>query len=266
MADNDQDMSLWGTESGFPSNYMGTVTEAWFGVNNKYNANATLLFLKLETDDDMMPEIEEQFSVGDGWKTWDGGETIEHPDQVRNERKKINSNSQYGKFQDKVRTLGALEAIAENAIQKGIKKGPFNSQSWVGTQWHFAEVVNTYTDRETKEVKTSRKNYPDEWLGFAQEGAAPVRSARNGSGAATAAATASTVTSTVPGPDRSTLAEMARTMPHEAWVDAVMELPGALQDSSLISQLPDPNGLYNALKVEVLSMSGATATAETDPT
>lgn len=239
----DTEYDLWGTESGFLSSYMGKVTDAYFGVDNKYDPNTTLLFLKFQTDDDMRPEHEERYSVGEGWKTYDGGETIEHPDQTKNPGKKINGNSQYGKMLGKLLELDCVREIADHAVEAGIKGGPFNSQAMVGTTFHMEEVTSTYTDRKTKEVKTSRKNYPDEWHGFDGE----IVGRPGGNGVAPAAERQNRNGETIPGPSEETLRDLAISLAHGAWVDAVMELPGALTDSTLISQLSNPNGLYKSL-------------------
>lgn len=164
----------WGTSSGLIEEYSGVVEDSWFGINPQYSEKAMCIMWIVRVDNpEEFPQLEEgkvqeQFSVGEGWESLDGGETIEFPGSPN---RKIHSNSQYGKIIDRaIKDWGMRDILSERGA------GPTEAKIWEGLRFEFkAEERPPFINRQTKEeVKLSPKVMPVSFLG--QDGAPAERS------------------------------------------------------------------------------------------
>jgi hypothetical protein len=225
---------LWSTDSGLLSDYEGTVVDAWFGVNPQYNADVTMLFLKMQTDVDSSPEVTEQYNCGPDWQTIDGGKTVIHPTKM-----KFNRQSQAGILVDKVTELAGKEMR-----ERGMP--PTTALSWVGSRWFMEAVTREGTRRDTGEKWQSTRNYPAKFLGFSD--GSDIQALHDGSGMAVG-----TPRSPLDSLDPAAVAKvttLAKTLTHAEWVDKVMEIEGVLANDELVVLLPDADGLYAQLRSE----------------
>jgi hypothetical protein len=224
------DEDLWGTETGLVSDYQGKVTDAWFGVDSNYNAQTTLLFLKMTTDVPEHPEITERYSCGPDWQSIDGGVTVVHPT-----RKKFNSQAQAGRLVDRVLSIGAADAMRERGHP------PTDAKAWLGTEW-FMEAEVKEGKLADGQAYRSVRNYPTKFLGV--------------DGSVVMAGQARHESSLVAGKESSRtdpalmsqMKTLAKVLTHSDWVDKVMELDGVVTDEDLVIALTDENGLYKELR------------------
>lgn len=237
----DEEFDSWQTGSGLLTDYEGTVIKAEFAIDVNYQQGIPyLLFLTLEyVDKDSGETFEnvERYSVGSDWKSYDGGETVEHP---KGATQRINKNGQYGRLID-----AAIEAGGADLLRKRGKAT--NAGVWVGTQWHFAEVSTDYNIDGNK--ITSNKNFPDKYLGVVEDG---------GSGKAEELTTES-IQGVGPSSNGSGVLDdvdpalvlqmtgLAREHDYSSWVDQVMGLTGVAESDTLIVALADDK-LYTQLK------------------
>lgn len=231
----DEEFDSWQTGSGLLTDYEGTVVKAEFATDIDYQQGIpTLLFLTLEYADKDSGETfenKERYSVGADWKSYDGGETVEHP---KGPTQRINKNGQYGRLID-----AAIEAGGADLLRKRGKAT--NAGVWVGTRWHFAEVSTDYNIDGNK--ITSTKNFPDKYLGVIEDGGSgkaespPVKAETNGAG-------------TLDDVDPALVLQMtglAREHDYSSWVDQCMGLTGVAESDTLVVALADDK-LYTQLK------------------
>lgn len=263
----------WQTGSGLLSNYDGTVTNAWFSTDVDYQqGKQLLLFLEMTAIDEDGTEIEghvERYSPGADWASYDGGESMEHP---QGGKRKINNQSQYGKLIDAALTAGGAETLRSRGSAK-------SAGVWVGTKWHFDEVSTTYANLKDDNGNpvTSRKNYPAKFLGLVEDGGqgkAPeqvlgqtggaaeersdvaveesgkVEESPNGQEeqASDSATNGLSVLSSLTPETSMTITQLAKEQDYASWVDQVMGLTGVVDNDSLIVALADEAGLYSQLK------------------
>lgn len=80
---------------GLLDHYVGTIEDAFFGTDSRYNNGETLLmFWHMRTDNPDVPEVDERFSCGGGWETLDGGKTAENSQG----KTRFHPSSLYGKI------------------------------------------------------------------------------------------------------------------------------------------------------------------------
>lgn len=165
------------TDSGFFTDYEGTVTDAYFGTWEKSNdPDAIFLFLEMKTDSPDTPTYTERYSCGQGWITEDGGETVRNDRGARKFHKRF---SNYAKWIDAAVPL----IVQANAAEKLASRGPTTRASvWLGTRWQIEDHVETYDawDKENKRVlkddkgqvvkRETHTNLPTAFLGFEGEG------------------------------------------------------------------------------------------------
>lgn len=159
------------TSTGLIDKYTGTVMESWFGINPRYSETAHLIFWKIKLDDPgAYPqvedgEIQEQFSIGDKWESFDGGSTVEFPG---NPQKNFNANTQYGTIIN--RAVGEWN-LREVLSSRGV---PTDAKIWIGLRFEFESQVLTkpFKNRETGElVEPKPKIMPVAYLGDSPEDA-----------------------------------------------------------------------------------------------
>lgn len=229
----------WGGDSGLLTDYEGVITDAWFGTDPKYNNGETvLLMLKLETDSPEQREHEERYACGPDWKTFDGGETVEHP---KGPQKRFNKASQVQKF---VEAAIACDGAAEVLRGRGTPK---EAKLWIGTKWFFEATEASGTLADGSKF-SSVKNYPTKFLGAEGD----IRTAGE------ADVEASSDRPSGPGSEGGPLAGLseaqvtqvkvlAKTLPYSDWVEKVMEIEGVLSHDEFVAALVQET-FYEGLK------------------
>lgn len=86
----------WQTGSGMVDDIDGYIQEPFFGVDEKYNAEA-MLFCATLVDPDGEPLTTLKYSVGQGWEAEDDGSEVRHPSKAR-----ITNSSRFGLFIDRI--------------------------------------------------------------------------------------------------------------------------------------------------------------------
>lgn len=199
--DIDTAQDAWATDrsSGFLQNFDGTVIDAYFGTDPRYNQGTTLLMQwecsvdEAHDDVDEIPEeILQKYPCGSNWETEDGGRTASHTSGKPNA--KFHASTLYGKIIDEV--VGATKGYGNAELAAGgevvtnfdglmdvlRKRGnPTQAEVWKGLRFRFAEVIFDYGEnKKTGERMVSRRSMPVEFLGVAgeeEEGAAPRKAA-----------------------------------------------------------------------------------------
>ena len=226
-------------DSGFFTDYDGTVKDAYFGPWEKSkDPNALFLWLKMETDSVDRPEWDERLSLGQGWRTDDGGET------VVNDRGGVKFNMLFSGY---AKWLNAAVPLLEQggALEKFMSKGEpgkvsHTAKVWVGTRWHVGEQVEEYTIKKgdrAGEKGTMRQNVPEAFLGWAGEGNGQVGSAVD--------------LSFVPEDLLGKLQSLARaSASKDGWIDKIMtDAPEVRAVDGLVGKLSSEK-VYQAMKVE----------------
>lgn len=154
-------------DTGFPTDYDGTVREAWFEIPEDERRGKNLMInWKMELDDPgAFPSVDgglyvESWGCGEGWETPDGGDTAVYPG---NDEKRYHQNSGYGK----VIARAAEFEIIDELRKRGA--GPNEAKIWVGLRFHIAGEEYSFKDAEGKRV-TGTKNYPVAFLGVEGDG------------------------------------------------------------------------------------------------
>jgi hypothetical protein len=86
----------WSTGSGMPDKFIGYIDEPFFGVDEKYHADA-MLFNATLVDEEGEPVATIKYSVGEDWEANNEGTEITHPTKT-----KVNSSSRFGRFIDRI--------------------------------------------------------------------------------------------------------------------------------------------------------------------
>lgn len=240
-------------ESGIKANYDGTVIDEWFGTR-EVTGSSLYLFLKIKADDG--EEVEQRFTCGDDWASYDGGKTAEHPS-----KKHFNNNSNVGRLVSAYMNLCESEVRARSKELNGL--GPRAAALLHGFKFHWDAFEDSFTPREKNEDGTAKEAImftrvlPTQFLGI--EGVSNPTVATEPAAASTENADASGTSgeaAAVPadGPlatvDPSTQAQikvLAKAKPYSEWVDAVMGLTGVLENATLMVALGD-EAFYNNLK------------------
>lgn len=248
MAETETDE--FGGESGLKDDFDGNVAEAYFDEGEW----GTQLILKLDCEDG--DEYELRLGVGDRWTTKDGGETVEHPDDKPNRRKKFNHQSKYQRFVTAALETGedAAKVLRERSV-KYDRLGPRVAALWVGTSWHFEvdSEEKTIKDRDTGEMKTVTVNYtlPTAFLGVKGEdggGEKKASSSKSGAGASGASGVSSDdPLSTLDAKVAGKVKALAKTKEYSDWLDAVLELDGVADSPAVMAVLSDED-FYEGLK------------------
>jgi hypothetical protein len=122
----------WDTplESGLLDNFDGTIIRSWFATDDKYQGgNQMLIHWEIKTDDIDQPVIEKYYSVGKGWVSKDGGQTVEH--ESGNTSKNFQGSSMYGRILVRCRDDFGMKDLM---IERGL---PFVAAIWNGLSFHF---------------------------------------------------------------------------------------------------------------------------------
>lgn len=153
----------WSTGTGLQDDFDGIITEAFFGTDETYNAEA-VIFVATLTDDDGQPITTLKYSVGKDWIPSDDGTSITHP-----RKGKINESSRFGFFIDRIAQPTTVKApkhrdvTSPKGMENGLglgpllrKKGtsPLEAKSYEGLKfhWNLHEMQTMGTDAEGKRV------------------------------------------------------------------------------------------------------------------
>ncbi|MFA5637208.1 MAG: hypothetical protein WC977_15030 [Anaerovoracaceae bacterium] len=134
MNDERRDYGEWGTDSGLPSNFDGTIIAAEFTTDEKYTSQdgSPMTVLRLEFDHaaESSPVL---LSLGAGWEIADRGKRAVHAN-----RNKFVATSRIGRWIDRcVKQLGMFETL----VARG---APTVAATWEGLRFHFERETIDY--------------------------------------------------------------------------------------------------------------------------
>jgi hypothetical protein len=116
-------------DTGIKSDYDGEVTEAAFEQGQSGNWSLKLTF---DIDGE---EWHQSYSVGKDWSSFDGGETISHPN---GDKARINNRTAYADFVAcAMGTDAAGEVVKRNEAYGGGNLGLLHAGLWVGLGFHM---------------------------------------------------------------------------------------------------------------------------------
>jgi len=122
----------WATTSGMLDGYTGQIVDAQFGFKPDYqNGQALLLMIDVNTGDPEIGEggiVSEQYPVGKGWDTNDGGQTAVHES---GKEKNFNNASGIGLLLNSIIDAGGLP------ILQGTGLLPHQAKCWIGGSYTF---------------------------------------------------------------------------------------------------------------------------------
>lgn len=230
----------WETSSGRPTDYTGTVEEVTFTTDAHIkNGEEFAAFFSIKPDEGEEVEtnedgyVEETFTLGKGWKSNDGGESVTG-------NRKFNKNTRYGRLIDHTITeLGSVEAASEF-----FGGDPTSAEIWLGMHATWSEVNYPYPDRENPgKTIDFYLNMPHEITKPGQQkasGAAAKGAAKKASPAAKAAGNGS-------GDVEGRLKKLAAALDYDDWMEQALKLPGVQDDDSMMARLAD-EAYYESLK------------------
>lgn len=151
---SDHDINPWETGAGLPLvGADATITDAKFGINAKIGADALCLILTFQPDG-TDEEVEQSFSVGNGWEPAEKGDLLVSAD---GKPRKINANTNLGLLIDSIIGVGPF-AQRGPAADTPPFADPKRASDWIGTRW----TVDTHkVDRKNPQtgVTTSKDAY-----------------------------------------------------------------------------------------------------------
>lgn len=234
----------WQTSAGFADNFVGYISEPFFGVDEKYNPEAMLFCATLQ-DKDGEPLATLKYSVGRGWVSDDDGAAITHP-----ARAKINEGSRFGYFVDRLaqpktaRAPKRRDVISPNGKENGLGLGallkgrgtPLEAKSFngLGFLWQLHKMPTLATD-DKGEIIYKDGLLPTEYVGTWEERTGAKSSPTQTTSSRPAAPSAEGVTTIeidIPAPLRKKLTAMAKSSKAQEFLRA------AARDNDVIS-LPD---------------------------
>lgn len=185
-------------ESGLLEDFDGTVVDSYFAIGQGNSADRTFLFLKCTTDNPDTTETDLRFGVGPDWASFDGGETVEHP---QNKRTFNNQTAIIELFQT------ALTCGAEDVLRERLKADPEAHKSaafWKGLafHWNVKSETKKMKDRDSGQMQdvVINRTLPTKFLGVVEGesggGATAVTPSGSGQAAAPTATSSETATET----------------------------------------------------------------------
>lgn len=204
--------------SGLIDDFDATISEAYFGYDEKYNDGSTvLLILECTTDDLDRPTETLKLSTGTGWVIENQGRNIV---SENGKPRSFNKNSVVGGFLASALNVGAGELMRS-------KGTPMEAATWRGLSFHFNRVMVAGFDGSEKE-----RLLPTAFIGG---GAVPASTN-------TAAPTASTAE--VSAATRGKLTALVRsTADRDAFMDSAFNTPEFANDQAAIELILD-EGFY----------------------
>lgn len=148
---SEHDFDPWKTSTGLVDEYTGTIVDAQFGFKPEYqNGTRLLLMLDINTGDPSIGEggiASEQYPVGDGWDTHDGGKTAVHSS---GQDKNFNNASGIGLLLNSIIDAGGLGVLQATGVT------PDHAACWIGGRYNFERKQFESKMNDGKEVKWNR--------------------------------------------------------------------------------------------------------------
>lgn len=224
-------------ETGLRDDYDGTVVNAFFGTDERYNNGETML-LKWEVhgldEDGVAYEETQLITVGKGWETVDGGQTVRHES---GKDRMFNNNSHLGKIIERcTKELGIGDVLRS-------KGSPYDAKVWVGLSFHFNREEQRYSG--SSEVKDTTKLMPTKYLG---ENAIDLGGATQAtpSPVGDQAAASSNGNEQVLRAKLTAAAKSSGT--HQEFLDKAIEIDGVVANESLLAEIMDEAQFYTTAR------------------
>jgi len=244
----------WATSSGMLDGYTGKIVDAAFIFKPDYqNGTALLLAIDVNTGDPEIGEggiVSEQYPVGKGWDTNDGGQTAVHES---GKEKNFNNASGIGLLLNSIIDAGGLPVLQGTGLL------PHQAKCWIGGEYVFERKEFSGKFADGKEGKWNRMLVTDLATGqtatpstpaaapapAAQPAATPAQAAAP----APAAAPAATGTHEVPVVVKAKLKTIALASDtHDAFIEAAFAgVPEAMTDPAVEAAIGD-GAWFAALK------------------
>ena len=242
----------WATSSGMLDGYTGQIVDAQFGFKPDYqNGQALLLMIDVNTGDPEIGEggiVSEQYPVGKGWDTNDGGQTAVHES---GKEKNFNNASGIGLLLNSIIDAGGLPTLQGTGLL------PHQAKCWIGGSYVFERKEFTGKFADGKEGKWNRMLVTD-LAGAAPAPSAPAGTPAPAQAAATPAQAPAAAPAAAPAPagehavpvvvkaKLKTIALASDT--HDAFIEAAFAgVPEAMTDPAVEAAIGDA-GWYAALR------------------
>lgn len=232
---------FWALEEGGGGldGFTGVIDEAYFS-EGEYGVS---LMIRTKFDDpENYPRFEDgcytrYFSVGKGWTTKDGGDTIVHD---AGDNKRFNKSSKIGVL---VGQMGSVSAIRETLADFN----PYQAKDWKGLHLQWGQVPV----EKRRRVKDEHGIDTDKWESYPATELLPVGI---GGSSSNGAAPAGFDLSTLKDVDMATLIGVAHLADNDkAFMEAVIGNTALATNASLMGAMSkNLSGLVAALKAEVL--------------
>lgn len=232
--------NFWDLEEGGGGvqEFTGVIDEAYFS-DGEYGVS---LMIRIRFDDpENFPRFEDgcftrYFSVGKGWSTKDGGDTIAHE---AGDNKRFNKSSKVGAL---IGQMGSVPAIRETLTDFN----PYEAKSWKGLHLHWAQVPV----EKRRRVKDANGLETDKWESYAATELLPVNLAGASNGQAPAVFDLGSLTG-VDLPALVLLAGMADS--DKAFMEGVIGNPTLATNPALMGAMSkNLSGLVAALKAQII--------------
>lgn len=223
-------------ESGLVDKATGPVVKAWFAPDPNMGPNY-MLHLEIAPTEKLGPNVEElieKYGCGPDWRSFDGGQTLEHP---KGEMKTFNQNSQVAKVVQQFLKIGA--PLKD-------RRDPRKAEFFIGVNcaWERIEIGRNFNDS----TKAVTRLMPVKFLSMAGAGEV-VSTAEVVTNGHSDVADLDALMAGLPMKDQLKVQELARTLPHSDWVDAVMDEVGStLSKPDIVRDFGNEDGLYARLK------------------
>jgi len=243
----------WATTSGMLDGYTGQIVDAQFIFKPDYqNGTALLLTIDVNTGDPEIGEggiVSEQYPVGKGWDTNDGGQTAVHES---GKEKNFNNASGIGLL------LNSIIDAGGQPILQGTGCLPYQAKCWIGGSYNFERKEFSGKMQDGQERKWNRMLVTD-LAGAApaastpqpaaQPAATPAQAAAPAPAAAPASTPAPAGTHEVPVVVKAKLKTIALASDtHDAFIEAAFAgVPEAMTDPAVEAAIGD-GAWFAALK------------------
>lgn len=231
----------WATTTGLLESYTGKIVDAQFGFKPDYqNGQALLLMVDINTGDPEIGEggiVSEQYPVGKGWDTVDGGQTAVHES---GQEKNFNNASGIGLLLNSIIDAGGLGVLQATGCT------PNQAACWIGGTYVFERKEFSGTMQDKTQRTWHRMLVTDVVADGAVAAApapAPAAAAATTPAPATAAPAATGAAPAAAGADGPELAPVlkaklkaiaAAAETHDAFIEAAFaQVPEVMTDSAL---------------------------------
>jgi len=230
----------WATTTGLLDSYTGKIVDAQFGFKPDYqNGQALLLMVDINTGDPEIGEggiVSEQYPVGKGWDTVDGGQTAVHES---GQEKNFNNASGIGLLLNSIIDAGGLGVLQATGCT------PNQAACWIGGTYVFERKEFSGTMQD-KTQRTWHRMLVTDVVADGAVAAAPAPAAPAAAttpAPAAAAPAATTAAPAVAGADGPELAPVLKAKlkaiavaaeTHDAFIEAAFaQVPEVMTDSAL---------------------------------